>query len=206
MKSKLLEKIEKQLKNMTPKQGLILSTLSISRIASILEVISLQEGFGELSKFEIFMELVKEKIIHDNKISDDTLDKYINICEELILTLESYQDSNNITEHVSYIMGSCYSIVEELYYFISIQGKEIDDVKAQSYLSFILLPATIIDEYLKASLTNIHKEIHNDTLYKNILIDKEFNRIDEDIRDINLGDLNIAEKKINIYRKLNVLE
>ena len=111
---------EISLDNISNKECLIISYLSMLRINRIIKCICKQKEFAKLSILDLFFAKVRKVLFEDDKFDHIEIDNYLDICEELIPVIEEY-NNEYLTGKEKLIMNQAYHIIEEIFYFISIQ-------------------------------------------------------------------------------------
>ena len=192
---------EISLDSLSNKECLIISYLSMLRINRIIKCICKQKEFAKLSILDSFFVKVRKILFEDDKFDNIEIDNYLDICEELIPVIEDYNYNNKyLTEKEKLIMNQAYSIIEEIFYFISIQSKNIEDINKDSCKSFIFLPAMIIECYLRDKYSFC---MNKSGINNNALLINELSRIESDIKDI--SNKKIIKDKMKEYINLNII-
>lgn len=192
---------EISLDSLSNKECLIISYLSMLRINRIIKCICKQKEFAKLSILDSFFVKVRKILFEDDKFDNIEIDNYLDICEELIPVIEDYNYNNKyLTEKEKLIMNQAYSIIEEIFYFISIQSKNIEDINKDSCKSFIFLPAMIIECYLRDKYSFC---MNKSGINNNELLINELSRIESDIKDI--SNKKIIKDKMKEYINLNII-
>ena len=192
---------EISLDSLSNKECLIISYLSMLRVNRIIKCICKQKEFAKLSILDSFFVKVRKILFEDDKFDNIEIDNYLDICEELIPVIEDYNYNNKyLTEKEKLIMNQAYSIIEEIFYFISIQSKNIEDINKDSCKSFIFLPAMIIECYLRDKYSFC---MNKSGINNNELLINELSRIESDIKDI--SNKKIIKDKMKEYINLNII-
>lgn len=190
---------EISLDNISNKECLIISYLSMLRINRIIKCICKQKEFAKLSILDLFFAKVRKVLFEDDKFDHIEIDNYLDICEELIPVIEEY-NNEYLTGKEKLIMNQAYHIIEEIFYFISIQSKHIEDINKDSCKSFIFLPAMIIENYLHDKNSS---HINENSINDNELLINELLRIESDIKEI--SNKRLIEDKIKEYINLSII-
>ena len=148
---------------------------------------------------DLFFAKVRKVLFEDDKFDHIEIDNYLDICEELIPVIEEY-NNEYLTGKEKLIMNQAYHIIEEIFYFISIQSKHIEDINKDSCKSFIFLPAMIIENYLHDKNSS---HINENSINDNELLINELLRIESDIKEI--SNKRLIEDKIKEYINLSII-
>lgn len=189
-----------KLSDLSNKECLLLSYLSMLRVGKIIKFYCKHEEFAGLSFIDDFYYEVEKRLFYDYEIPNNKIDDYLDRCEEIIPIIENY--NNNYTSiKESALINQLYSIVEELFYFISIQSKEFELIDKEACKSFIFLPANIIDTFIKDMYASEEETNNIDINIESIKLIEEIDRIKNDkkmIKEDHMSIKNIMNKYINL--------
>ena len=86
------KELENILKDFTTKNAMQIANLSMSRTCKILNIISGVNGFETLNKFKGINNLIFETLLYKDHDKINSLQEYVQICEDLIPLLDDDYD------------------------------------------------------------------------------------------------------------------
>ena len=205
---KKYEELDSTVQNLSEDNCLLLSTMSMSRIWFLIKFISTQKGFEKLALLDSLLDEAVDKVYNKTIFSDEKLQEYIDICNELIPIMEEYTDDEEISEFGSNVMGFAYTLIELLYYFIDMQGIIMKQENREGCKKFIVIAAVAIEQYLGTVYHSLKDpKLIEAKINESELLTKEIKRIDEDIifLESNRIDKSKVVDRINTYKTLNIL-
>lgn len=120
------------------KESILLGTMGMMRTYNILNILSTQEGLTIVNEFTIVGDIILSIVLDDEKDKVNMLEKFPQICEELIPVLEEYNQSN-LSEDMSNIMDCKYGLMEKLYYFTDFDYINFREDKKSSFATFVIV-------------------------------------------------------------------
>ena len=198
------EKMLERQKKLNSTQCYVLAVYGMFRTVKILEIVSENEYFSELSILTSFLQSHSIEIANNVLNDTEKLQEMIEFLETNGELVENYPESDN--SKLQAILAGGYELFEEWYNFLNLVLYSYNEDDKQSMVSYFTLPIRFLDTYLsnlyykQYSANELQIKVNEHDLMLN-----EIARINEDIQFVEEYTFESYIEKVHKYITTSIL-